>query len=171
MLPDLSLVPDTSIATFDGQVNLGALLWSTLLYFLLRDALTPTIAALAGETDSSWLRDYQEGIQYEMSPKATAVRAALILALGTLCNLGWISLLDGDSFWGWSTGACLCIPAGLFSAAGQTRPSRAEATVAQEIFEAFAEFSTYRIRGIDGRRVEEARLVRAFRQALLKVST
>lgn len=43
-------------------------------------------------------------------------RFGFFIVLGYLANISWVSLFDGDQFWGWSTGFCLALPALLVNA-------------------------------------------------------
>lgn len=126
-------VPNTSIQSLDGGSNLGAMLWAFVLFngigpnqlkpadWLLEIALNVT------KSDEPWQRDFRDGYDFICPPEIELVRLIGFIGFGYLTNLGWIALLDGDAFWGWSTALSLCIPTGLLALSRPRRVPREEA--------------------------------------------
>jgi hypothetical protein len=129
------LLPDTSIATLDGGINLGALLFAFVLYNGLfgkagrpADWVLPGFARLLNQENEQWYRDYADGLQSIVPPQVEFLRFAVFTLLGWGTNLLWVSLFDGDEFWGWSTGLCLALPSALINLSREPKLTREEAT-------------------------------------------
>lgn len=97
-----ALLPDTSINALDGAINLGAILFTFVLYNGLfgkagrpADWVLPVVAKALGEEESSWFKDYTDGFSFEVPPTAEFLRFGFFGVLGWYTNLAWIAALDG----------------------------------------------------------------------------
>lgn len=138
------VIPDNGVEVLNGAENLGALLWAFVLYNGLfttsgrpADWILPFVAKAMGQDDQEWYQDYTDGYSFICPPIAELPRFSFFLAIGWFANLAWIQILDGDSFWGWSTGACLSIPALLLALSRPRLLTRAEAMLEARIIPAF----------------------------------
>jgi hypothetical protein len=129
-----SIVPNTSIESLDGAENLGALLFTIVIYQGLgitkrrpAEFVLPFVVKVFNQEDAQWYKDYQEGFAFSVPPVIEAARVAMFGVLGWYTNIALVAALDGDAFWGWSTAACLTLPALLFNASRVKPPTRAEA--------------------------------------------
>jgi hypothetical protein len=123
------LLPDTSIVSLDGAINLGAILFTFVIYnglgnFRPADLCLPLFATVANQREDQWFKDFSEGFQHNVPPLVELLRVVFFAGLGWGFNLGWIAVLDGDSFWGWSTAATLVIPSGLINMARPEKLTR-----------------------------------------------
>ena len=96
------LLPDTSINALDGAINLGAILFTFVLYEGLfgragrpADWVLPVIAKTVGEEQSEWYKDYSEGFAFQVPPTVELLRVGFFSVLGWFTNLAWIAVLDG----------------------------------------------------------------------------
>jgi len=165
--PEILLVPDTTINTLTGGDNLGVLLWAFVLYNGIfpvagrpADWLLPFVAQGAGvdvdlveekgktidsDSKNSWYLDYKAGYKFVVPPEVELFRFGLFGALAFYFNAFVISSLGGDSFWGWSVGACMLIPSALINAAREQPPTRQEAALAMKLEQEFVDFAEARI--------------------------
>lgn len=97
-----SLLPDTSINALDGAVNLGAILFTFVLYNGLfgragrpADWVLPIAAKALGEEQADWYKDYSEGFSFSVPPTVEFLRFGFFAVLGWFTNLAWIAALDG----------------------------------------------------------------------------
>lgn len=97
-----SLLPDTYINSLDGGINLGAILFTFVLYNGLfgksgrpADWVLPVAAKAVGEEQSLWFKDYTEGFAFEVPPTVELLRFTFFGVLGWFTNLAWIAALDG----------------------------------------------------------------------------
>lgn len=97
-----TLLPDTSINSLDGGVNLGAILFTFVLYNGLfgkagrpADWVLPIAAKVAGEEQSLWFKDYSDGFSFQVPPTVEFLRFGFFAVLGWFTNLAWIAALDG----------------------------------------------------------------------------
>lgn len=100
-----TLLPDTSINSLDGGINLGAILFTFVLYNGLfgkagrpADWVLPIAAKAAGEEQSAWFKDYSDGFYFEVPPTVEFLRFGFFGVLGWFTNLAWIAALDGYAF-------------------------------------------------------------------------
>jgi hypothetical protein len=174
------LLPDTTITALDGGTNLGALLWGFSLYLgLFPDQRSPAdwVLVLLGnltissdsqdENNNQWYREFVDGYQYEPPPPLFFARIGVFAGLGYLANNFWIQQFDGDVFWGWSTGFCLSLPAGLLALSKDRLLSRSESAQQNELKEQFKEFRQRRLERVPGKRTSEELVL----QALQRIST
>lgn len=97
-----ALLPDTSINALDGAVNLGAILFTFVLYEGLfgkagrpADWVLPVAAKALGEEQSDWYKNYAEGYAFQVPPTVELLRFSFFAVLGWFTNLAWIAALDG----------------------------------------------------------------------------
>ena len=97
-----ALLPDTSINSLDGGINLGAILFTFVLYNGLfgkagrpADWVLPVVARALGEEQSSWFKDYTDGFSFAVPPTVEFLRFGFFAVLGWYTNLAWIAALDG----------------------------------------------------------------------------
>jgi hypothetical protein len=135
-----NLIPNTAIETLNGGENLGALLWAYVLYNGLfttsgkpADWTLPILSKLFGQQQEQWYKDYADGYAFECPPIIESCRFVSFLLLGLSADWLWIRLLDGDTFWGWSTGACLAIPSLLLTLGRPKSLSREEAMLEVQV--------------------------------------
>lgn len=164
------LVPDNSVISLDGGDNLGLLLWAFVLYNGLfavsgrpADWIIPVMARVAGvnidaiennsgestgNTNSpaqdAWYRDYKDGYAFECPPLVELYRFAFFVIIGYYADALVVAGFGGDSFWGWSIGACLAIPSALLGGAREKLPTRQEAELSVRLEADFAEFANER---------------------------
>jgi len=128
-----ALLPDTSVNALDGAVNLGAILFTFVLYngFFGRagkpsEWVLPFTARQPDKKNELWYKDFSDGFVYTVPPEIELLRISGFAVLGWFTNLAWIAALDGDSFWGWSTAACLAFPTGLIALSRDPKQTREE---------------------------------------------
>lgn len=182
-LPDIYLNPQTEISSFDGAGNLGAALWSVSLYYGLfqpffkgnsvfisqpSEWLLYPIARGLGEEESEWFKNFEEGLQYQTPPAVDVIRGAFFVALGFWTNHVIVDGFGGDLFWGWSTGACLALPATLLSYSRIRRPSRESVDAQNLIRSNFQKFAENKLKRTVGRVAAESNIVLSFRRAFLE---
>jgi hypothetical protein len=97
-----TLLPDTSINSLDGGINLGAILFTFVLYNGLfgkagrpADWVLPIAAKVAGEEQSLWFKDFSDGFSFQVPPTVEFLRFGFFAVLGWFTNLAWIAALDG----------------------------------------------------------------------------
>ena len=184
-LPDIYLSPTvpTSPATFEGADNLGGILWSIALYYGIfqplfqRESvffsqpsewlLYPLAKGLQQE-EEDWFLDFKEGLQYQAPPIVDFTRAFFFLAMGFLTNRAIVNSLGGDLFWGWSTGACLALPAALLSYSRIRRPTRESVDKENMVKKNFEQFAEKRLKRTSGKVAAEASIVLSFRRSFLE---
>ena len=138
-LPDLYLHPNNDVVALEGASNLGAILWAITLYYGIfqplfqgksvyfsqpSEWLLYPLAKILGEDEKEWYLDFKEGLQYQPPPIIALGRWLFFGIFGFYSNIAVVQSLGGDSFWGYSIGACLALPASLLSYARKRRPSR-----------------------------------------------
>ncbi len=137
------LLPNTAIKQLDGGSNLGAILWTYVLFNGFfpfsktpADAMLSLLANVTGaeKNKEQWFLDFQEGFEFFCPPTIELTRLSIFMGLGWYANNLWISILDGDVFWGWSTAMCLCIPTALITASRGKRITRQQAELEVEIY-------------------------------------
>eukprot|EP01031_Cornospumella_fuschlensis_P032687 gene32687-39520_t len=171
--PSLSgmILPDTSIVSLYGADNLGIILWTFVLYNGLYvtplrpvDAFIPLVAQLVQQEGSQWYKDFQDGFSCQKPPLVDFITISFFILAGYLLNSFVNSSLGGDHSWGWSIGACLAIPSGLFSVAKSKKLTREDAIKQHELEEEFDKFANSRLRRVKGREIAESRLIESFRR-------
>lgn len=184
-LPDVYLVPvvPSSPSSFDGADNLGGILWAISLYFGIFQPLFqrnsvyfsqpsewllyPLAKALQQEQED-WFVNFSEGLQYQTPPLVDLGRAIFFVLLGFWTNFVIVNSLGGDMFWGWSTGACVALPATLLSFSRIKRPSREDVDQENTIKQNFETFAEKRLKRIVGRVAAESSIVLSFRRSFVE---
>lgn len=127
------LLPNTDIVSLDGAENLGAILWTVVIFYGIlttnwqpNEWVLPFLARVlpGDQSRQQWYRDFEAGFQYATPPIVDLPRFALFSLAGYACNGLVVQSLGGDAFWGWSIAACLCFPALLINVSRPAKPSR-----------------------------------------------
>lgn len=125
------LLPDTTVQSLYGADNLGTLLWTFVLFNgLLTTSGSPSnwilrpLGKVLGQANETWYADYLDNYYFECPLKVDVARAAIFLSLGYTMDRIIVESFGGDSYWGWSIGASLSIPAALIKLARGKPPTR-----------------------------------------------
>ena len=184
-LPDIYLSPTvpTAPATFEGADNLGGILWSIALFFGIFQPLFQKesvffsqpcewllypLAKLLQQEKEEWFINFKDGLQYQTPPTVDFIRALFFLSMGFLTNAAIVNSFGGDLFWGWSTGACLALPAALLSYSRIRRPSREVVDKENMIKENFEKFAEKKLKRTSGKTAAEASIVLSFRRSFVE---
>eukprot|EP01041_Mallomonas_annulata_P002236 gene2236-4345_t len=162
--------PNIDIVQLDGGDNLGALLWAFTLFNGLfttagrpGDWILPILAKLFQQENEEWFLNYKDGYDYNCPPFIDAARFTFFIICGYFSNKYWIMLFDGDSFWGWSTGACLSIPAALISVSRDKRLTREASLFQDKLRKSVEKFLSQRMERTRKRTVSEEDVMSSFR--------
>eukprot|EP00607_Mallomonas_marina_P000237 CAMPEP_0182429312 /NCGR_PEP_ID=MMETSP1167-20130531/25678_1 /TAXON_ID=2988 /ORGANISM="Mallomonas Sp, Strain CCMP3275" /LENGTH=309 /DNA_ID=CAMNT_0024612755 /DNA_START=293 /DNA_END=1222 /DNA_ORIENTATION=- len=172
-IPDPNVpVPNVDINELDGGDNLGTLLWAFSLFngiFVTKgrpgDWTLDLIAKIVQQEEEEWYKDYIDGYKYQCPPLVDAIRFLFFLFLGYYANKLWVESLGGDSFWGWSTGACLAIPSGFFNLARDKRITRTEQQFQNMIQESIEKYLKKRVQPRLSITSNEEVIISAFRRS------
>jgi len=163
-------LPNVEILQLSGSENLGALLWAFVLFNGLfttigkpGDWILPVIAKIIRQEQDEWFIDFKDGYRYQCPPLVDMIRFILFITLGFYSNTLWSASLGGDSFWGWSTGACLAIPSGLLSVARDKLPTREESKFQEALQQSLSVFLSKRVERRRNSFLKEEDLLSAFR--------
>ncbi len=107
-------------------------------------------------------------MEYQTPPLIDFLRAAVFISMGFLTNKAVVNSLGGDLFWGWSTGACLALPAALLSYSRIKRPSRESVDQENLIKKNFEIFAEKKLKRSSGKVAAEASIVVSFRRSFLE---
>ncbi len=150
------VVPTTKVVELDGGSNLAILLFAYTLYQGLfttgrpADWTLPIFATIFNVKEEQWFLDYKDGFSFEVPPLIEAARCIFFLGLGYVAAMTWIAALEGVSFYGYATAACLAGPAALLQLARSKPQSRADfdlTTRMKRDFGKFAQARLVRVRG------------------------
>jgi hypothetical protein len=130
------------------------------------------LAKILGEDKSEWYVDFKEGFQFDVPAPIDFARFGFFALIGFTFNSAITQAFGGDLFWGWSTGACLTIPATLLTLFRPKRPTRADVAADEAVMRDFSEFASKRlIRFAEGKRCAESKIVIAFRRSFAAYRT
>ena len=150
------VLPTTEVVELDGGGNLATLLFAYTLYQGLftngrpGDWILPVFATIFNAKEEQWFLDYKDGFSFEVPPLIEAARCIVFLGFGYIVATTWVAALEGISFYGYATAACLAGPAALLQLARRKPPSRTEFDLAVKMKRDFNDFAQARLVRVQG---------------------
>lgn len=163
-------LPNVEVVALNGASELGTLLWAYVLYSGIfttsgrpAEWILPPIATILRKDQDLWFQDFKQGYLFDLPPLIEFLRVAIFLFLGFFCNRTWIAILDGDTFWGWSTALAIAIPTGLLNLSRDKLLSRSDSIFQNNLISDFKAFIMKRVVRKKGVITSEEAILRAFK--------